>query len=84
MMSSKIVIINNTDDTFFYDSNRKMITTDTPDTVYLFRSSITRLDYINNPSIYQHGIQIYSVDGSTIQRFFETKELTMEYLNSFL
>lgn len=62
--------------------------TETPETVYLFKTSITRLDYIDN-SIdthfnYQHGVQIYSIDGSSIQRFFKTKELAMKYLNSFL
>lgn len=82
-----VVIINNDNHTFFYDSNGEMIT-ETPETVYLFKTSITRLDYIDN-SIdtnfnYQHGVQIYSIDGSSIQRFFETKELAMKYLSSFL
>lgn len=82
-----VVIINNDDHTFFYDSNAEMLS-DTPDTVYLFKTSITRLDYIDN-SIdtnynYQHGVQIYSIDGTSIQRFFETKELAMKYLSSFL
>ena len=86
-INKETIIIENDNNTFFYDSNIEMVA-DTPNTVYLFKTSITRLDYIDNSldnnDNYPHGVQIYSVDGSLIQKYFKTKHLALDYLNSFL